>query len=69
MNKLLLVARENYLRQVKSWAFLFMLLSPFIFLLISVGTGYLIKDSKDSSDSIAVVTDLDEVYTGLKKIV
>lgn len=68
MNKLLLVARENYLRQVKSWAFLFMLLSPFIFLLISVGTGYLIKDSKDSSDSIAVVTDLDEVYTGLKKL-
>lgn len=66
MNKLLLVAKETYFRQVKSWAFLFMLLSPFIFLFISVGTGYLVGNSKDSSDSIAVVTDLDEVYKGLK---
>lgn len=68
MNKLLLVAKETYFRQVKSWAFLFMLLSPFIFLFISVGTGYLVGNSKDSSDSIAVVTDLDEVYKGLKDL-
>lgn len=66
MNKLLLVARETYFRQVKSWAFLFMLLSPFIFLFITIGTGFLVGNSKNSSDSIAVVTNLDEVYQSFK---
>lgn len=66
MNKLLLVAKETYFRQIKSWAFLFMLLSPFILLFISVGTGYFVGHSDDSANSIAIVTDLGEINKEFK---
>ncbi|MFU2205759.1 ABC transporter permease [Streptococcus pluranimalium] len=55
MKQLLLVAKETYLRQVKSWAFLLMILSPFIFLAFSMGIGYLTGSAVASSDKVAVV--------------
>lgn len=55
MKQLLLVAKETYLRQVKSWAFLLMILSPFIFLAFSMGIGYLTGSAAASSAKVAVV--------------
>lgn len=55
MKQLLLVAKETYVRQVKSWAFLFMVLSPFIFMAFSIGIGYLTGSAADKSDKVAVV--------------
>uniref|UniRef100_UPI003F68DD14 ABC transporter permease n=1 Tax=Streptococcus pluranimalium TaxID=82348 RepID=UPI003F68DD14 len=55
MKQLLLVAKETYLRQVKSWAFLLMILSPFIFLAFFMGIGYLTGSAAASSAKVAVV--------------
>lgn len=56
MKQLLLVAKETYLRQVKSWAFLIMLLSPFLILGFSLGIGYITGSSVANSDKVAVVS-------------
>ncbi len=55
MKKTLLVAKETYLRQVKSIAFLIMVLSPFIMLFISVGIGMLSGSSAENRFKLAVV--------------
>ncbi|MFV8214877.1 ABC transporter permease, partial [Streptococcus pluranimalium] len=55
MKQLLLVCKETYLRQVKSWAFLLMVLSPFLFLFFSVGIGYLTGSSAANTDKVAIV--------------
>lgn len=55
MKQLLLVTKETYLRQVKTWAFLMMVLSPFIFLGFFVGVGYLTDSSTSNQDKVAVV--------------
>lgn len=55
MTQLLLVAKETYLRQVKSWAFLLMILSPFLFLAFSLGIGYLTGSAAVDSGKVAVV--------------
>lgn len=39
MNKTFIVAIETYLRQVKSWSFIMLVISPFILLAISLGIG------------------------------
>ncbi|KRL05625.1 ABC transporter permease [Liquorilactobacillus oeni] len=52
-----IVIKETYRRQVKSWSFLLMVLSPFIFLLLSFGVGYLSSTMAGSKeDRVAVVT-------------
>lgn len=56
MHKLAIVVRETYTRQVKSWSFLFLVLSPFFFLGLSVGIGYLTASSFDLSTELVVVT-------------
>ncbi|HFR3976224.1 TPA: ABC transporter permease [Streptococcus suis] len=58
MKALLLVAKETYLRQVKSWSFVFMVLSPFLFLGLSLGSAYLTSSSMNAgSEKIGLVSE------------
>ncbi|MGV3010726.1 ABC transporter permease [Streptococcus thoraltensis] len=68
MKQLLLVAKETYLRQIKSWAFLLMVLSPFIFVGFTMGVGYLTGSAANNSDKLAVVlsdSSLRKAFKGL----
>ncbi|MFT8668676.1 MAG: ABC transporter permease [Liquorilactobacillus hordei] len=57
MKQILLVLMETYRRQVKSWSFILLVISPFIFIFISFGFGYLSSTlGGDSSDQIAIVS-------------
>ncbi|CQR25322.1 membrane protein [Streptococcus varani] len=56
MKQILLVTKETYLRQVKSWAFLFMVLSPFLFVGFSGGIGYLSGAAASSNHDLAIVS-------------
>ncbi|KXT84671.1 ABC transporter membrane-spanning permease - Na+ export [Streptococcus oralis] len=58
--------KETYLRHVKSWSFFFMVISPFLFLALSVGIGYLQNSSMAKNSKIAVVTTVPSVEEGLK---
>ena len=58
--------KETYLRHVKSWSFFFMVISPFLFLVLSVGIGYLQNSSMAKNSKIAVVTTVPSVAEGLK---
>ncbi|KXU16694.1 ABC transporter membrane-spanning permease - Na+ export [Streptococcus oralis] len=60
------VMKETYLRHVKSWSFFFMVISPFLFLGLSVGIGYLQGSSMAKNNKIAVVTTVPSVEEGLK---
>lgn len=55
MKKMLIVTLTTYLRQVKSWSFVILVLSPFIMLLVSFGVGFVSANSTSSSDDIAVI--------------
>ncbi|WP_242258776.1 ABC transporter permease [Streptococcus thoraltensis] len=68
MKQLLLVAKETYLRQIKSWAFLLMVLSPFIFVGFTMGVSYLTGSAANNSDKLAVVlsdSSLRKAFKGL----
>lgn len=54
MNKLWIVTFETFLRQVKSWGFVALILGPFLIFGISIGAGYMSASSASSSDKIAV---------------
>lgn len=54
MNKLWIVTFETFLRQVKSWGFVVLILGPFLIFGISIGAGYMSASSASSSDKIAV---------------
>ena len=58
MNKTLLVAKETYRREVKSWSYVLMIFAPFIFAAISIGAGYLSSNGGDNYDYVGVVTDV-----------
>jgi ABC superfamily ATP binding cassette transporter, membrane protein len=60
------VIKETYLRHVKSWSFFFMVISPFLFLGLSVGIGYLQGSSMAKNSKVAVVTTVPSVAEGLK---
>ncbi|WP_049476640.1 ABC transporter permease [Streptococcus constellatus] len=68
MKQTLIVIKETYLRHVKSWSFVFMVLSPFIFIGLSFGVGYLSSMSSTNSSRIAVVTDNAQIKEVLKDI-
>ncbi|ANK62023.1 ABC transporter permease [Loigolactobacillus backii] len=55
MTKTGIVAGETYARQVKSWSFLILVLSPFLFILLSFGVGYLSASTSQARNTIAVV--------------
>ena len=60
------VIKETYLRHVKSWSFFFMVISPFLFLGLSGGIGYLQGSSLAQNNKIAVISSVSAVTEGLK---
>ena len=68
MSNMWVVMKETYLRHVKSWSFFFMVISPFLFLGISVGIAYLQGSSMAKNDKVAVVTTVPSVAEGLKNV-
>ncbi|CBJ23039.1 ABC transporter permease, Na+ export [Streptococcus mitis B6] len=66
MRNMWVVIKETYLRHVKSWSFFFMVISPFLFLGISVGIAYLQGSSMAQSGKIAVISTVPAVTEGLK---
>ena len=66
MKQTLIVIKETYLRHVKSWSFVFMVISPFIFIGLSMGVGYLSSMSGSNSNRVAVVVDNPQVKEVLK---
>lgn len=66
MRNMWVVIKETYLRHVKSWSFFFMVISPFLFLALSVGIGFLQGSSMAKNSKIAVVTTVPSVEEGLK---
>ena len=53
MKQMFVVMKETYIRQVKSWSFLFMVFGPFLFLGLSIGIGYLTGSSTDAKNQVA----------------
>lgn len=66
MSAVWIVIKETYLRQVKSWTFVFLVLSPFIFSGIGLGIGYLQANAANASKPLAVITQLEGVRQHLK---
>ena len=66
MKQTLIVIKETYLRHVKSWSFVFMVISPFIFVGLSLGVGYLSSMSSSNSSRVAVVSNNAQVKEVLK---
>lgn len=66
MKQALIVIKETYLRHVKSWSFVFMVISPFIFIGLSLGVGYLSSMSSSNSSRIAVVANHTQIKEVLK---
>ena len=66
MRNMWVVIKETYLRHVKSWSFFFMVISPFLFLGLSVGIGYLQNSSMAKNSKVAVVTTVPSVAEELK---
>ncbi|MEZ7623361.1 ABC transporter permease [Streptococcus sp. 20925_1_69] len=66
MRNMWVVMKETYLRHVKSWSFFFMVISPFLFIGLSGGIGYLQGSSMAQNSKIAVVTTVPSVEDGLK---
>ena len=66
MRNMWVVMKETYLRHIKSWSFFFMVISPFLFLALSVGIGFLQGSSMAKNSKIAVVTTVPSVEEGLK---
>lgn len=56
MKKMWIVTMTTYLKQVKSWSFVILVLSPFLMLALSFGVGLVSANSASDSDDIAVVT-------------
>ncbi|WP_203641019.1 ABC transporter permease [Levilactobacillus andaensis] len=57
MSKTWIVTFETYLRQIKSWSFLFMVLGPFLMIAVTVGISYVSANSSSSSHQVAVISD------------
>ena len=66
MKQMFVVMKETYIRQVKSWSFLFMVFGPFLFLGLGVGIGYLTDSSTDAKNQVALVTEVPVVKESLK---
>lgn len=57
MNKLWIVTMETFLRQVKSWSFVMLILGPFLMFGITIGAGYIGASSGAGADKIAIISD------------
>ncbi|AKP67691.1 ABC transporter permease [Companilactobacillus ginsenosidimutans] len=61
MRKFWIVAGQTYLRQVKSWSFVMLVLMPFIFAGVGFGIGYIGANSGSDHDKIAVISSEDSL--------
>ena len=66
MNKIWLVAKETYRREVKTWSYLLMILAPFLFILLSFVIGMASAGSSDDN-YIGVVTANPVLKQAIKK--
>lgn len=66
MRNMFVVIKETYLRHVKSWSFFFMVISPFLFIGLSGGIGYLQGSSLAQNSKVAVVSSVPLVTEELK---
>ena len=66
MKQMFVVMKETYIRQVKSWSFLFMVFGPFLFLGLSIGISYLTGSSTEAKNQVALVTEVPAVKESLK---
>ena len=66
MRNMWVVIKETYLRHIKSWSFFFMVISPFLFIGLSGGIGYLQGSSMAQSGKIGVVSTVPAVTDSLK---
>lgn len=67
MNKLWIVTFETFLRQIKSWGFVMLVIGPFLMFGITVGAGYLGGKSGGTSDEIAVISQQSQLREGFAK--
>ena len=67
MKQMFVVMKETYIRQVKSWSFLFMVFGPFLFLGLSIGITYLTGSSTEAKNQVALVTEVAAVKESLKE--
>lgn len=56
MHKIYLVAKETYLREVKTWSYVLMIFAPLLIMLISSGIGYFAAQNSDDDFYVGVVT-------------
>ncbi|MFI3615664.1 ABC transporter permease [Streptococcus uberis] len=68
MKEILIVCKETFLRQVKSWSFVLMVLSPFLFLAFSAGIGYVSGSSAEKSNKIAIILPQDNMKAAFKQL-
>ncbi|HEL2384324.1 TPA: ABC transporter permease [Streptococcus suis] len=69
MKSLFLVAKETYLRQVKSWSFVLMVFAPFLMILFSLGIGYLTESSMDQGgQEIALISQDSSVQSAFEDL-
>ena len=66
MNKIWLVAKETYRREVKTWSYLLMILAPFLFILLSFVIGMASAGNSDDN-YIGVVTANPVLKQAIKK--
>lgn len=64
MSKTWVVTFETYLRQVKSWSFLFMILGPFLMIALTAGISYISANSNRSSSQVAVISETPALRRG-----
>lgn len=55
MRKLWIIMSETFLRQVKSWSFLALVIAPFLILALSFGLGFINYSTGESGSRIAVI--------------
>lgn len=68
MKKMWIVTLTTYLRQVKSWSFVILVLSPFLMLAVSFGVGFVSVNSASSSDKVAVIAQQPELRQAYIKV-
>lgn len=58
---------ETFLRQVKSWSFLMLILGPFLMFGLTIGAGYVGASSGQGTDKIAVISSQSQLRSGFIK--
>lgn len=65
MKQMFIIVKETYVRHVKSWSFLFMVLSPFLLLGFSIAIGSFSAMSRNAASSLTVVSSNSDLKAAL----